>query len=94
MENKSETEEMPQVQGAFVLMTGWHTLPIREKCHIVAGYAPMGWWGVVVGQSHIVGCRHGGLSDGKQDVMQPYVVPLGTVIVGLAETVIGVELIG
>ena len=60
----------------------------------MAGYAPMGWWGVVVGQPHIVRSRYSGLSDGKQDVMQPYVVPLRTVVGGLAETVIGVELVG
>ena len=85
---------MPQIQGAFGLMTGWHAFPTGEKCHIVAGYATMGWWGVVVGQPHIVRSRYSGLSDGKQDVMQPYVVPLRTVVGSLAETVIGVKLVG
>ena len=85
---------MPQIQGAFGLMTGWHAFPTGEKCHIVAGYVPMGWWGVVVGQPHIVGCWYCGLSDGKQDVMQPYVVPLWAVVGGLTETVVGVELVG
>ena len=94
MENESETQEVPHIQRAFRLVVGRHTsfggmpLQTRQQHRKVHGGS------VVVGQSHGVWCRDGGLSDDEQDVLQANVLPLGTVVVGLAEAVGGVVEVG
>ena len=66
---KSESEKMPQIKGAFGLVFGshpsfgWKLRKVRQQELIVEE------WGVIVGQSHIVGCRYGWLSDGEQNIV-------------------------
>ena len=66
---KSEAEKVPQIKGAFGLVFGshpsfgWKLRKVRQQELIVEE------WGVIVGQSHIVGCRYGWLSDGEQNIV-------------------------